>query len=182
MKSPKLPNTHLISIRELTPDDCPVIANAFSAQGWNKPLSQYERYWQEHSTGQRVVLIAEFQGSFAGYVTVVWVSDYPPFQVAHIPEIVDFNVLMKFQRRGVGSALLLTAEELIATRSTTVGIGVGLMSDYGNAQILYAKRGYIPDGRGIYASGQWLKYGDQVTINDDVTLYMTKFVGKAEEN
>jgi len=39
-------------------------------------------------------------------------------------------------------------EQLIATRAVKAGITVGLFDDYGPAQRLYAKRGYLPDGRG----------------------------------
>jgi hypothetical protein len=38
------------------------------------------------------------------------------------------------------------AEDIIKGRSSIAEIGVGIFSDYGNAQILYVKRGYVPDG------------------------------------
>lgn len=164
----------MIAIRELIEADCDLISAAFSQQGWNKPAAQYQKYWRESQQGSRLVLVAEFDQVFAGYVTIVWESDYPPFRETQIPEIVDFNVLFKYQQRGVGTALMDEAERRIAQRSNKVGIGVGLMADYGNAQILYAKRGYIPDGRGIFGHGRWLAYGEQITIDDDVALYLTK--------
>jgi len=41
------------------------------------------------------------------------------------------------------------AEQLARDRGiATLGITVGLFDDYGPAQRLYARRGYIPDGRG----------------------------------
>ena len=158
----------------MTENDSPLISKAFSRQGWHKPVSQYESYWRETITGKRVVLLAQYEDDFAGYLTIVWESDYPPFCEAHIPEIVDFNVLIAYQRRGIGTALMDEAERQILARSKTVGIGVGLMSDYGKAQILYAKRGYVPDGRGIFAHGQWLQDGDRINIDHDVALYLTK--------
>ena len=51
-----------IVIREMTGGDCLTIAGAFDAQGWNKPASQYHRYWQEALEGRRVVLLAEYEG------------------------------------------------------------------------------------------------------------------------
>jgi GNAT superfamily N-acetyltransferase len=164
----------MIAIRELIEADCNLISAAFSQQGWNKPVAQYQKYWWESLLGRRTVLVAEYDQDFAGYVTIVWESDYPPFREAQIPEIVDFNVLINYQRHGVGTALMDEAERRIAQRSNKVGIGVGLMTDYGNAQILYAKRGYLPDGRGIFGHGRWLAYGEQITIDDDVALYLTK--------
>ncbi len=163
-----------VKIRPLALADPPEIEQAFNLQGWHKPASQYEQYFAEQQAGTRDVLIAEIEAAFAGYLTIMWESSYPPFSEADIPEIVDFNVLKKFQRQGVGTKLMDTAETTVGKRSPVVGIGFGLMHDYGKAQILYAKRGYVPDGRGIYQHGKWLNDGDQITVDDDVALYLTK--------
>ena len=120
------------------------------------------------------MLAAFFQKKFAGYLTVLWKSEYPPFEERNIPEIVDFNVLIKFRNRRVGTLLMDAAEDLIRARSGTAGIGVGLTADYGAAQRLYVKRGYVPDGLGLSQSGKYLKYGDKITINDELTLRFTK--------
>lgn len=166
--------TNTMIIRELVEADCAVIAHAFSEQGWHKPASQYQRYLDESKQGTRVVLVAEHDGHFAGYVTIVWDSDYPPFKAAGIPEIVDFNVLIKYRRKGIGSALMDEAEKRIAQRSAVAGIGVGLTADYGEAQILYVKRGYVPDGCGITYEGRHLTYGEQVSVDDDLVLYLSR--------
>jgi hypothetical protein len=71
-----------IAIREMLESDPPIIASAFSAQGWKKPLSHYLRYWQESTQGRRLILLAEHAGEFAGYLTILWESDYPPFRTA----------------------------------------------------------------------------------------------------
>jgi GNAT superfamily N-acetyltransferase len=163
-----------ITIREMNQRDCQIIADAFAAQGWDKPTSQYQRYWQESCNGERVVLIAELDGLFAGYLTIVWESDYPPFQEAGIPEIIDFNVLLKYRRMKIGSALMDEAEKRIAARSTAAGLGVCLHIDYGAAQVLYARRGYEPDGRGAWYQGHYPKYGEQVRIDDDLDLHLIK--------
>jgi hypothetical protein len=39
---------------------------------------------------------------------------------------------------------------------------------------MYARRGYIPDGRGLFSRGQPVQYGQSVTIDDDLALYFTK--------
>ena len=164
----------MITVRDLRKEDAEVISAEFAHQNWHKPASQYQHYYQETKAGIRDVIIANYNGLFAGYVTIIWQSNYPPFRDANIPEVVDFNVLINYRRRGVGTTLMDEAERRIAQRSPIAGIGVGLMHDYGNAQILYVKRGYIPDGRGIWKHNRWLQYGDQLTINDDVALYLTK--------
>ncbi len=169
-------NTAII-LREMTVNDPAIIAEAFAAQGWDKPTSQYVRYLQESRAGRRTNLLADYEGHFAGYVTIVWESDYPPFLQAGIPEITDFNVLIKFRRMKIGTALMDEAERRIALRSLVAGLGVCLHSDYGAAQALYARRGYIPDARGVYYHGHYPGYGEQVKLDDDLTLYLTRRLG-----
>lgn len=162
------------TICPLTLADIAPIAAAFAELGWDKPASQYEKYLLEQEAGQRVVLVAFLNGEFAGYVTVVWRSQYPAFAIPNIPEIVDFNVLPKFRRQGIGAALMDEAEKRVAARSNVVGLGVGMTSDYGSAQRMYAKRGYLPDGRGLHSRGQPIQYGQSVPVDDDLVLYLTK--------
>jgi GNAT superfamily N-acetyltransferase len=160
--------------REMLASDPPVIAAAFAAQGWDKPLEQYQRYWQEHLQGRRLVLVAERAGEFAGYGTIIWESDYPPFREAGIPEIMDLNVLIKFRRLGIASALLEEAERRIQARGRIPGLGVGLLRDYGPAQVLYARRGYVPDGHGISYNGRFPEHGEMVRVDDDLCLYLVR--------
>lgn len=161
-------------LRELVAADAPVIAAAFAAQGWEKPEAQYRRYFAEQAEGVRLVLVAEVEGAFTGYVTIVWHSHYPPFAAAGIPEIVDFNVLIPYQRRRIGTALMDEAERRIAARAPVAGIGVGMTADYGAAQVLYVKRGYLPDGRGLFQGGHHLRHGELAVVDDDLALYLTK--------
>ena len=109
-------------------------------------------------------------------MTIVWNSDYPPFQQAGIPEIVDFNVLIRFHRMKIGTMLMDETERRIALRSPVAGLGVCMHTDYGAAQVLYIRRGYVPDGRGVYYHGSHPKYGEQVRLDDDLVLYLTKRV------
>jgi len=163
-----------LQIHLLRKTDIQEIAAAFAALGWDKPASQYERYYAEQAAGERVVLVARLDKVFAGYTTIVWESPYPLFWKDKIPEIVDFNVLPQLRLQGIGTKLLDDAEKRISQRSPIAGIGVGMTADYGAAQILYVKRGYIPNGRGLIKKGQTLSYGDQVSIDDELALYFTK--------
>ena len=160
-------------IRRLEADDIQPIASAFQELGWHKPASQYEQYLQEQTHAQRAVAVAFYKGLFSGYLTICWTSKYPPFQAAQVPEIVDLNVLPQYRRRGIGTALMNLAEDEIRQVSASAGIGVGLTADYGAAQQLYVRRGYIPDGRGLY-QGRSLHYGDSTVVDDDLVLYFTK--------
>lgn len=163
-----------LTIRMMNENDPVVISNSFKEQGWEKPIDLYQKYIQEQINGERVSLVAEIDGNFAGYVNVIWNSNYPPFKEKGIPEISDFNVLIKYRRKGIGSKLMDKAEDVIKERSDVSGIGVGTFSDYGNAQILYVKRGYIPDGKGIFKFGKYVEYGETIVVDDDIILYLTK--------
>lgn len=166
-------------IRQLEIQDTPEIAAAFQQLGWNKPPAQYERYLVEQELGTRNVYVAFLEARFAGYLTISWSSTYEPFQSEGIPEIVDFNVLPKFRRQGIGTQLMDMAEHVIGTFSPYAGIGVGMTPDYGAAQRLYTLRGYVPDGRGLHYRGRPIKYGERFTVDDDLVLYFTKQLDSA---
>lgn len=161
-------------IRLLKRRDIPEIAQAFQEIGWNKPDSQYERYLSQQELGVRNVYVAFVEKQFAGYLTICWESSYKPFFIKSIPEIVDFNVLPTFRRMGIGTLLMDKAEREIVKVSSVVGIGVGMTSDYGAAQRLYILRGYIPDGCGLHWRDHHVNYREEIRVDDDLALYLTK--------
>lgn len=167
-------NTSQLSIRPIEAKDCSIISQAFAAQGWNKPIQQYKDYLTLQQTGKRVVLIAEVLGEFTGYLTIKWQSDYPLFKAQNIPEIVDFNVLKKHQRHKIGTLLMDEAERRIQKVSNFAGIGVGMTRDYGAAQILYIRRGYLPDGQGLFSDQGPIIFGSQIEVNDELVLHLIK--------
>lgn len=169
----KLKNENLV-IRLLQASDIPQIANAFQEIGWNKPESQYERYLIDQAFDERDVYVAFVEGEFAGYLTICWHSTYERFRQKNIPEIVDFNVLPGFRRRGIGTQLMDKAESEIAKAGAVAGIGVGMTPDYGAAQRLYVLRGYIPDGCGLHQRDHYVQYGEHLSVDDDLALYLTK--------
>ncbi len=161
-------------IEQLEKRHIDMIVSSFSQMGWNKPHSQYERYLDEQTAGTRRVLIATISGNFAGYATIVWESKYPNFREGKIPEIQDLNVLPTYRGRGIATALLGEAEQIIAARSAIVGMGVGLHPGYNAAQRLYVKLGYIPDGRGVTYMDQCVQEGQSIPFDDELVLWMTK--------
>ena len=170
-----------ITIRLLEAQDIQLIYSSFAEIGWNRPISQYERYLAEQDRGERVVLVAYSDENFTGYVTMIWQlgqPDYPPFAEKGIPEIQDLNVLPQFRRRGIASALMDEAEKQIFERSPIVGIGVGMHPGYGAAQRMYALRGYVPDALGLFYKGQFVTPGQEVRVDDDLLLHLTKQRGR----
>ena len=167
-----------VFIRLLIIEDIVAIPEAFNQIGWNKPASLFEEYLKEQAAGERIVWVAYVQDEFAGYLTLKWQSQYPPFKEQNIPEVMDLNVLPVYRKMGIGSLLLDTAEKEAATKSQIIGIGVGLYAGedggYGAAQKLYVKRGYIPDGNGITYNYQPTIPGNSYPLNDDLVLWFTK--------
>jgi GNAT superfamily N-acetyltransferase len=161
-------------IRIFDRQDIPEIAAAFKELGWQKPASQYERYLLEQELKTRVMYIALLQGQFSGYLTISWQSNYAPFRQKSIPEIMDFNVLPKFRRIGIGTQLMDRAETEVAKVSPVAGIGVGMTPDYGAAQRLYVLRGYVPDGNGLCYLARPIQYGQTLKGDDNLVLYLTK--------
>jgi len=163
-----------IQIRLLEQSDPPGIAAAFKAMGWNKPEAQFRLYLHEQLAGTRRCFLAIVGGQFTGYVTLNWRPAYPGFADPNIPEIQDLNMLTAYRRKGIASRLLDRAEAEAARRSGVVGIAVGLHPGYNAAQRLYAKRGYIPDGRGITYRNRLVEEGAAVVLDDDLVIHLTK--------
>ena len=109
-----------------------------------------------------------------GYITLVINPSSGPFKNTKVPEIRDFNVFEKYQNKGIGQELLDAI--ILEVNGPQVGIGVGLNPDYGKAQRLYIKNGFIPDGKGIYYKGEIVKVGATCINDDDLNMYFTKGV------
>jgi GNAT superfamily N-acetyltransferase len=113
-------------------------------------------------------------------VTVRWNPHYPPFRAENIPFIQNIEVRYDLRGQGYGSHVLAAVEQLLGERSPKVGICVGLYDVYGPAQRLYAKRGYLPDGRGACHRFTPLRRGEVLTLDDDHLLWLVKELRPAE--
>ncbi|HEX3022918.1 MAG TPA: GNAT family N-acetyltransferase [Lachnospiraceae bacterium] len=193
----------LVTIRDMRQSDCLIIHNEITAQNWNSELSRYEKYYNEQNSNERYVFIAEYRGNIAGYTTLIPVAMEGPFAPSRqlkdymtssetntqplrgktsianevsqgIPEVVDFNVFIKYQRLGIGNRILDVAEAKAAEFSNIVSLGVGLHSGYGSAQRIYVKRGYLPDGSGVWYQNKQLGQYEQCNNDDELILYFSK--------
>lgn len=163
-----------VKIGLLKAQDIPRITSVPSFLNFNAPASYFEKLLVAQEQGERVVLVAHSGNAIAGFLYIKWQADYPPFVEKGIPEIRDLRVLPEFRRRGIATALMDEAEKRIYERSKIAGIGVGLYADYGPAQRMYIRRGYIPDGRGLMYNNHAVNPGIDVFVDDDLLLYFTK--------
>lgn len=167
-----------LEIKPLAKPNIPIIVSAFQKLGWDKSTELFEKYLAEQQNGERNIWVAWIGDEFVGYITLKWISDYIHFKERSIPEINDLNVLPEYREQGIGSKLLNLCELEAFKKGNFVGIGVGLFSDYGNAQKLYVKRGYIPDGHGITYKNNTVTFGEHVIIDDDLVLWFIKEIKK----
>lgn len=159
-------------IRTFRSDDVDPLAKAFAS--WPKPRELFETYDRRVVAGELDLAVAVVDAQLVGYLLIEPRSSYPPFAAAGIPEIADFNVLPSHRTQGVGTALMDEAERRVAEHSDVVGLGVGLYADYGTAQRMYARRGYLPDGAGVVRHGAPVAPGATIRLDDEPNLMFTK--------
>ncbi len=163
-----------ITIRDLVRGDIKIFVEEENAQGWNTTADKFEMRLSHQADGKAISLVAEYNGEPAGYINIYPNSEWDSFANMGYPEIVDFAVLEKFRRKGIGTKLMDTAEQISSEYADTVYLGVGLHSGYGSAQRMYVKRGYIPDGKGVwYGHSVCEPYAD-CKNDDDLVLYFSK--------
>ena len=163
-----------IMIRDLKPEDAEIITREEIAQGWHQTIDKYLTRLDHQKQGFCISLVAEYEGNVAGYINVYPKSITGPFGNKDIPEIVDFGVLEKYRRRGIGSALMDQAEKIAGQYADTVYLCVGLHEGYGSAQRMYVKRGYIPDGTGAWYGGKPCEPYGEYAVDDDLVIFMSK--------
>lgn len=161
------------SIRKMQESDIKNLSQGFISQGWPGREEILARYFLEQKSKEREVLVAEIDGVVAGYITILPSAKHGPFAEVY-PELSDFNVFEPFRNQGVGNQLLEEAEKRVKLISNKVTLGVGLHLGYGPAQRLYIKRGYIPDGSGVWYRNQPLEMNATIQNNDDLVLYLSK--------
>ena len=163
-----------IIIRDMIPADAQIITDGEIAQGWDQSIEKYNRRLRDQAAGIAVSLIAEYKGNVAGYLNVYPDSKWGAFGNQGYPELIDFGVLEKYRRRGIGNKLMDVAEQIAAQYADKVYLGVGLHAGYGSAQRIYVKRGYVPDGKGVWYKNSVCPPYSDCCNDDDLVLYMIK--------
>ena len=161
------------SIRKMQESDIKDLSQGFISQGWPSREEILTLYFKEQESGEREALVANFEGVVAGYITILPIVKHGPF-AGTAPELSDFNVFEPFQNQGIGNLLLEEAENRVKLISDKVTLGVGLHSGYGPAQRLYIKRGYIPDGTGVWYQNHQPAMNAVCEDIGDLVLYLSK--------
>lgn len=162
-----------INIRKIRKADISAISKMFIKQGWDGREVVLNQYFEEQKLGSRLVIVAEYKESIVGYVTLLTKANQGPFKDKY-PEVADFNVFEEYQQFGIGNKLLENIENKAMSFSEIITIGVGMHKGYGPAQRLYVKRGYIPDGTGIWYKNKNIEINDNCVNNDELAIYLSK--------
>ncbi len=166
-----------LTIRSMRPEDAKVYYDTYLSYDWHPQIETYENYYKEQQKGERLVFVPEYEGKVVGICTLVLHPTEGPWGGQNIPEIVDLCVFFHIHKSGIGSRLLDVAEAEAAKRSDMVFLAVGCHSGYGAAQRIYVKRGFIPDGSGVWYQNKQLDQYAPCVNDDDLLLFMSKKLG-----
>lgn len=158
-------------IRAAGADDVPLLYGLYAHIG-KKDDGYFEHVLMQ---GTEIFLCMDDAGRAAGFCLLNNAPRYALYRRLNIPEIQDINILPEYRRRGYATALIKWCEGLARARGCDmIGISVGLTHDYGPAQILYARLGYLPDGNGVTYDREPVDARRTYPLDDDLALMMVK--------
>lgn len=167
-----------LTIRTMAEADARAIAAGEQAQGYDTTPDRFLSRLREQAEGRCAAIMAERDGQAAGYIHVYPNAPWGPLGGQGYPEIVDFGVLERFRRQGVGTRLMDAAEAVAAEYAALVYLAVGLHKFYGPAQRLYVRRGYLPDGSGAWYGDKPCEPYETYRNDDELNLYLVKELRK----
>lgn len=170
----------MTSIRQADGTDTSKLYDLIDVLGFHKSEGYFERCLDEQDAGNRLIfIICDDDGKEAGYAMLNWHPRYSLFKKLGMPEIQDLNIIPDKRQNGLATALIKHCESIALNKNCDfMGIGVGLYKDYGAAQRLYTKLGYIPDGNGVTYDRSTVAAGTYHPVDDDLCLMMVKNLQK----
>lgn len=159
----------MITLRKATADDVPALYDLY------RHIGKKDDGYFEHALEQCDIMLAFSEEKLCAFCLLNWEPRYSLYRKLNIPEIQDLNVLPHHRRMGIATTLITECEAIArAELCELVGISVGLTKDYGPAQILYTKLGYVPDGNGVTYDREGVHAGKSYPVDDNLALMMTK--------
>ena len=160
----------MADIRQAMEEDIPALYQIYDTIG-KKDAGYFENCFDKDC----MILIAAQDQKDVGFGILNFDPKYSLYQKLNIPEIQDLNVIPERRQQGIATQLMEAFEAIALDQGVDqIGISVGLTKDYGPAQRLYFKLGYVPDGNGISYDREGITYGQTYVADDDLCLMMVK--------
>lgn len=160
-------------IRKMKPEDITGIccAGGDTSEGNENYL---KNQLDNQAKGDCTALLALYENEIAGFVFLYYKCKWGGLRNQGIPSVVDLFVLQQFRKKCIGSKLMDVAECLASADNTKIYLDVCLNREYGVAQRFYIKRGYIPDGKGVYYEQEICPTDATCKNDDELTLCLVK--------
>ena len=162
-----------IEIRKMTYDDIPLICKADNDESEGN-ITYLKNQLANQDKQECSALIALYNGKAAGYVFLYYKCRWGGLANCDIPSVVDLIVFEKYRRNKIATVLMDAAEDIAKKYCNKIYLDVCLNAEHGPAQRLYTKRGYIPDGKGVYYDGKVCETDADCKNNDELTLCLIK--------
>jgi len=162
-----------IVIRKMTYEDISLICKADNDES-EANITYLRSNLNNQDSGKCSAFVALYNGQMAGYVFLYYQCKWGGMKNQGVPGIVDLIVFDKFRRNGIATKLMDCVESEARSINSRVYLDVCLNSDYGPAQCFYIKRGYIPDGAGVYYEQEVLKRNEVCYNDEELTLCLVK--------
>lgn len=161
-----------IILRDMEEADCEKIKEAFAPESYGATTQLYTSYFEASRLKEGSAIVACLEGKIVGYAVIRWQSQYEHFEEQAIPEIKVVHVLKAYRNKGIATRLMDELEYRAKKHSAYCSVGVGLAEDFEDAQKLYEKRGYKPDGNGIFYIDESVY--SQIEVDDNQGLMLVK--------
>ena len=162
-----------IDVRTMNYEDIPLICVADDDESEGN-ITYLKRQLENQEKQECMALLALYTGSVAGYVFLYYQCRWGGLAGRGIPGVADLIVFEKYRQKKIATVLMDVAEAAAKQYNDKIYLDVCLNSSYGPAQRFYIKRGYIPDGKGVYYKEKVCET-DAVCRNDDeLTLCLVK--------
>ena len=165
-----------LTFRIVQPNEIAAVKQEVKSAFFSGDEATIDAHFQDHENGAGTTILGYEADRLVGIVTIRWFCRYPPFREKQIPLIQNIEIRYEDRGRGIGDLMMERTEQEIALRSLMAGICVGIFDTYGPAQRLYAKRGFVPDGRGVCHAHTPLTEGETVTVDHELLLWLVKDV------
>ncbi|MBO4325609.1 MAG: GNAT family N-acetyltransferase [Lachnospiraceae bacterium] len=162
-----------ILIRKMSYDDIPFICKADNDES-DTFVTYLRNQLENQENGKCSAFLALCDNQTAGYVFLYYACKWGGLKNQGIPGVVDLIVFEPYRRKGVATALMDCAEEEARKIHSQIYLDVCLNSEYGPAQRFYIKRGYVPDGAGVYFEGEVLGLNASCRNDDELSLCLVK--------